>query len=239
MQKLTNTVRLITVLAANLSFSTLTSSEPGFECEVKNWLGEHTISDVCIQKLFFEGLITTDDLRSKNFSWAGSEGAGAEGITDWKYVGPIGRHHVLYIQAGGSSWRTHGLYVIEILKDRMIVTSTINGPKNCEVLDCSKIKDQRISYSKVATGESFFNSLTEANPELKALFPKICGELHHLRGQSLGFFEHESQINDSGIIQSDTIIAFIPCEGWPPYSGKRYQGKRLKELFLKLCKQSG
>jgi hypothetical protein len=208
-----------------------------FDYTAKSLLKERNIPKECLRKLFYEGGITRKDLISltseDNPNW---ERTGR--VTEWKYIGSIGPHHIIHIEVEGDTWWIHSLDVVKFLEDGIIVTASVDGPKRSEILGNAMIKGNHILYSQMTNGEGLFHCVTEHNSHLKMLFPEICGELYDLRGAVIGCFDHEIQLDHEGKLHSGKITAFTPCHGWPPYSGKIYPPKDFKELFLQLCKKS-
>jgi hypothetical protein len=152
-------------------------------------------------------------------------------LESWSYIGTIEPFHLIHCNIEGDTWRNSSIYVVKVVDDGLQVVETLDGLRHCEVLEGSIVGDT-LQYHRMTTGYGFFFRLLELFPHLQSR--EISGQLKAEYGISIGHITCEAKFGAEGQIVSKKTLSFTPLEGWPPFSGKTYEGNELEALFLQL-----
>jgi hypothetical protein len=135
---------------------------------------------------------------------------------------------VLSYEINESVYCAYGICLLAKEKEWAIL-DRIEGCRRSEIRGI-KVEGDQIFFWQTASLEALFGTASPLFPDFKTYFERSSKEGI---GYFAGGFDYVVQV-ESGKFKEPELLAFVPAEGWPPYSGKEYQGEDLKRLAFEI-----
>lgn len=143
---------------------------------------------------------------------------------DWGYKGQMPNgYQVIWCNVSTPTETYEEFHILKYDQDQWIVTNSISGCLGGE------IKGNSLYFTQSVSEQVLLDQIVDLYPEF---------HYNHISQKNIGTgkagytgtIEFSAFITEEGKFLNREIVAFFPCEGWPPFSGQIY----FKEDLLKL-----